>query len=59
MYGSKDSKSRQTKNCKIGSKVTTILTTFFVHELGTSILWIMGESEGDGLWLLAIVTGGR
>ena len=26
---------------------------------GTSLLWIIGESAGEGLWLLAIVTGGR
>ena len=25
---------------------------------GTSLLWIMGESAGEGLWLLALVTGG-
>ena len=26
---------------------------------GTSRLWIMGESAAEGLWLLALVTGGR
>ena len=49
----------------IGSKVITILTMFFamINEgfvgSGTSLLWIMGESAGEGLWLLALVTGGR
>ena len=26
---------------------------------GISLLWIMGESGREGLWLLALVTGGR
>ena len=36
---------------------------FFVHDYfflsGTSLLWIMGESLGEGLWLLTLVTGRR
>ena len=42
------------------------LPKFFVHTnngcfgSGTSLLWIMGESAGEGLWLLVlVVTGGR
>ena len=26
---------------------------------GTSLLWMMGESAGEGMWLLALVTDGR
>ena len=26
---------------------------------GTCLLWIMRELAGEGLWLLALVTGGR
>ena len=53
------------QNCMIGSKVKTILTLFFVHDwLGlfgseTSLLWIIGESAGEGLLLLPLVTGGK
>ena len=50
--------------CMIGSNVAKSLTMFFVHDelgffgSGTSLLWIMGESAGERLWLLALVTGG-
>ena len=52
------------QNCMIGSKVTTILMMFLFminygfFGSGTSLLWIMGESAGEGLWLLALLTGG-
>ena len=52
-------------NCMIGSKVTMILTLFLstinkgFFGSGTSLQWIMGESAGEGPWLLALVTGGR
>ena len=36
---------------------------FLVHDYffgsGSNLLWIMGELAGEGLWLLALVTGGR
>ena len=53
------------QNCMICSKVTMILTTFLVHDKlgllksGTSLLWAMGKSTREGLWLLGLVTGGR
>ena len=54
------------QNCKIGSKVMAISIPFVVHDKivsflisGTSLLWIMEESAGEGLWLLAFVMGGR
>ena len=31
----------------------------FFFGSGTSLLWKMGESAGEGLWLLAMLTGGR
>ena len=41
------------KNCMTGSKVTTSLTTFFIHDYlrvfllsGASLLWIMGSQQG-------------
>jgi len=37
----------------IGSKVTTILRPWLIMTFfgsGTSVLWIMGESAGEGLW---------
>ena len=48
----------------IGSKVTMTLTIFLsliikgFFGFGTRLLWIMGQSAGEGLWLLALVTGG-
>ena len=47
------------QNCMIGSKVTTVLTTFCPYDFfgsRTSLLWIMGESAGEALWLLVLVT---
>ena len=46
----------------INSKVTTILIKFFFNEKfgffgsGTSQLWIMGESAGEDVWIMALVT---
>ena len=53
------------QNCMIYSKHKTFLTKFFVNDCkgffgsGTILLWILGESAGKGLLLLALVTGGR
>ena len=52
------------QNYMIGSKVTTILTVFLsminknFFGSGSILLWIMGQSAGKGLLLLALVTGG-
>ena len=52
-------------NCMIGSKLRQFFGCFLsMINYGffgsrTSILWIMGESAGEGLWLLPLVTGGR
>ena len=52
------------QNFEISSKDTTMLTMFCTQDLlvffgsSTNLLWIMGESAGEGLWLLALVTGG-
>ena len=53
------------KHCMIDLKVTTILMTFLFminsdfFGSGSSLLWMMGESAGECLWLLALVTGGK
>ena len=53
------------KNGMMGSKVTAILNMFlsminkgFIGSR-TILPWIMVESAGDGLWLLALMTGRR
>ena len=37
----------------------TLINQFFFFGSGTSVLWIIEESAGERLWLLALVTGGR
>ena len=50
----------------IGLKVMTILRRFFLSIIKkgflgsvTSLLWIMGESAREGMWMLSLATGGR
>ena len=53
------------QNCMTCSKIKTCLTKFLLMiDKGffgseTILLWILGESAGEGLLLLALVKGGR
>ena len=60
MYGSKDSKSRRTSKLHDRLKSNGYFNGFLCpcfFGSGTSLLWIMGKSAAEGLWLLALLTG--
>ena len=65
MHDAKDSKSRRTSklqdrfksNNDFNNVLSMIYLVFFGP--GTSLLWLKGESAGEIMWRLALVTGGR
>ena len=61
MYGSKNYKSRRSLKLQDWFKsyddYKDVFCPWLIRAVGQ--LWIMGESAGDGLWVLALVTGGR
>ena len=61
IYGSKDFKYRRTSKLHFWSKsyndFKDVFRPWLIRAVGQ--LWIMGESPGEGLWLLALVTGER
>ena len=65
-YGSDNSKSRRTSKLHDRFKRYNDFNDVFLSMINkgffgsvSSQLWIMGDSGGEGRWLLALVTGGR